>query len=95
MGLDVLVAQPAPPPLPEVLARLAGAGVTAMIAMIDGGLVAPGTPLPPDWREVRLRTPAGMLTLRRQPGGVRILVFGNADEALVAVQRALVAALSP
>jgi hypothetical protein len=57
--------------------------------MVDNAL-RPASAAPPDeWRDVRLRTPAGMVTLRRQPDGVAVIVFGNADAALQAVQRAV------
>jgi hypothetical protein len=36
---------------------------------------------------VRLRTPAGIVTLRRVSGGVAVVVFGNADDRLRTAQR--------
>lgn len=57
------------------------------VLMVDNQLHAPGTPLPAGWRDVRLRTPAGMLSLKRRDGGVAIVVFGNASLELVEMQR--------
>jgi hypothetical protein len=90
VGLDQLV--PDAIPLDEALARL-GASVTIM--MIDGALVMPTTSPPPTWREVRLRTPAGTVTLARRGTGVAVVVFGNADEALRGMQSRIAAALAP
>jgi hypothetical protein len=86
MGLEVTTDTP-PPALADVLERLSGAGVNAMIAMVDGSLVAFGAPPPQSWREVRLRTPAGTVTVTRRGAGVAVTVFGNADDALRAAQQ--------
>src|SRR5262249_32899250 len=81
----VLPRRPAPlQPVPEALAA---AGPPSATAMVNGRLVPPSAPLPAEWAEVRLRTPTGMVTLRRQPDGIAVVVFGNADAALQAVQR--------
>jgi precorrin isomerase len=55
--------------------------------MVDGVLQGPGATPPAEWRDARLRTPAGMLALRRATGGIAVVVFGNADAALQAMQR--------
>ena len=89
MGLEVVVSRPTPPDLAAALARLAATGMTATVVMVDGRLHAPGAAVPPTWRDVRLSTVAGMLSLRRRPDGVAVVVFGNAGDALVAAQRAL------
>jgi hypothetical protein len=79
-------------PLPAVLKSL---GDGYLLAMIDGQLVLPTATPPVGWREVRLRTPAGMVTLlRRPPDRIAIVVFGNAAPELVAVQQAIAAALT-
>jgi hypothetical protein len=87
MGLEVVIPRSDACPLGAVLELLAAAGLPTTIAMVDNALVRPTAPPPAEWREVRLRTPAGMITLRRQPGGIALLVFGNADAALQAAQR--------
>ncbi len=45
---------------------------------------------PANWRELRLGTPEGMIvTVRREPAGVVLVVWGNADARLVQVWNAL------
>jgi hypothetical protein len=89
VGLEIVVPRLGPLPLRPVLEALGAAGVPATIAMADNALRAPTAPPPEDWRDVRLRTPGGMVTLRRQGDGIAVLVFGNADAALQAAQRAV------
>jgi hypothetical protein len=95
MGLEIVV--PEEPGqevvLEDVVGRLANAGITAMVVMLDGQLVAPGAPLAAGWRDARLRTPAGTVTLARRPGQVAVVIFGNADEALRKAQKDVAAAL--
>jgi hypothetical protein len=93
VGLEIVVPRDRPLPLRPVLDALGAAGVPAVVAMADNALRAPGAPPPEDWRDVRLRTPAGMVTLRRQGDGIAVLVFGNADAALQAAQRAVAEAV--
>lgn len=91
MGLTVTI-QPTRP-LDQALAALATAGFTCQVLAVDGQLVHPTAPVPASWREVRVRTPAGMITLRQQGGEVALIVFGNADAALLAARDRLAAAL--
>jgi hypothetical protein len=63
--------------------RLAEGGLVAAVAMVDGGLQSPRAPLPDEWREARLKTPAGMITLNRKPGFIAVVAFANADQALL------------
>lgn len=79
--------------LTDLLARLKAAGTACQLAMVDGALVMPSAPPPDGWTEVRLRTPEGMVTLRRQGAEVTVVVFGNASPALLAV-RDLIAGLT-
>jgi hypothetical protein len=53
-----------------------------LLAMIDGQLCMPDGPVPATWSDARFRFPAGMITLQRRPGGLAILVFGNATSDL-------------
>ncbi|HJZ83858.1 MAG TPA: hypothetical protein VKN99_01755 [Polyangia bacterium] len=97
MGLEIVVPRPNPPALPLLLERLAAAGLPSMIVMIDGALAAPGAGAPAvsaDWRDLRLRTPAGTATLLRRPDGVAVVVFGNADAQLQAAQRTIAETLA-
>ena len=61
------------------------------LAIDEGARCSPrlrATP-PVTWRDARLRTPAGVVTLRRVPSGVAVVVFGNADEPLRTAQRTI------
>ncbi len=80
-------------PLADALAGLAAAGVTCHVVMVDGALVHPSAPAPAQWSEVRLRTPGGMITLRRVGDGVSLNVFGNAAAGLLDVRDRVAAAL--
>jgi hypothetical protein len=89
MGLDVTVDRAAPLAFVPLLAKLAERGLPATIAMVDGQLHLPKAEPPATWRDVRLRTPAGMLTVRRDGARLSIVVFGNADDALQRAQQLL------
>jgi hypothetical protein len=83
-------------PLGDALAELAATGAACAIVMVDAQLVLPSAPAPQSWREVRLKGPAGMVTLRR-PGDddeVALIVFGNATSELLALRTRIAAALS-
>jgi hypothetical protein len=87
MGLEVVVPRVASVELAALLDRLGAAGLPSGLAMVDNVLQGPGATPPPVWRDARLRTPAGIVTLRRVPSGVAVVIFGNADEPLRAAQR--------
>lgn len=93
MGVEQIVPVQGPVPLAPVLDRLAAAGCPCTVLMIDGGLWPPGRPVPDGWREARLKTPAGMVTLARRPDGIALVVFGNAGDELRAAQAAIARAL--
>ena len=95
MGLSKLVPRRDTPPLAELLERLSQLNVPSSIIMIDNQLVSPKLPPPSSWRDVRLKTPAGTVSLKRDAQGISVTVFGNADEALLAAQEAIVRALNP
>jgi hypothetical protein len=50
--------------------------------MIDGQLAFPDETAPDAWQELRLGTPAGMITVRRQGDAVLLVTWGNADQAM-------------
>jgi hypothetical protein len=87
VGLEVVVPRVAAVNIPALLDRLTEQGLPSTLAMVDNVLQGPGATPPAAWRDVRLRTPAGMVTLRRIPNGVAVVVFGNADGPLRAAQR--------
>jgi hypothetical protein len=94
MGVELVIPLQGPCPLAPVLDRLAAAGQPCAVLMIDRQLWPPGRPLPEVWSDVRLKTPAGMVTLASRPNGIAVVAFGNAGEELRAVQAAIAAALS-
>jgi hypothetical protein len=93
MGLEVVVPRSGELQLSALLARLGAAGLPSTLAMVDHVLQGPGAGPPATWRDVRLRTPAGIVTLRRAPSGVAVIVFGNADDRLLAAQRTVAESL--
>ncbi len=88
-----MVAHTGPCAISGVIERLARAGVAAQVIMVDGNLHAPGAPVRDDWRDVRLKLPAGTVSLKRRPDGIGVVVFGNADPALTEAQRAVALAI--
>jgi hypothetical protein len=93
MGLEVTV--DGARPLGELLERLAQAGTPSTIVMVDGALVMPNAAPPTRWTDVRLKTPAGTLALKRRGDAVAVVVFGNADAATTAMQQRIAALLQP
>jgi hypothetical protein len=84
MGMELVVTYPPGrvPDWPALSGTLAAAGFPATPAMIDGQLAFPDEEPPPNWAELRLRTPQGMVTVRRGEGSVTCVTWGNADAAL-------------
>jgi hypothetical protein len=80
--------------LAKVLMALSSAGVVCQIVMVDGQLVLPSLPAPDRFDEVRLRTPSGMITLKRRGEEIAVVVFGNADAPLVALGKQIAAAFA-
>jgi hypothetical protein len=84
MGMDQTVRfQNKPvPSYAQVQALLARHGVALQMRMIDGELAFPDEQPPQEWKELRLGTPAGMITVRRKGDQVQLVIWGNADQAL-------------
>jgi hypothetical protein len=57
-------------------------GFPVQVRMIDGELAFPDEAPPENWRELRVGTPQGMVTLRREEDGIAIVTWGNADAGL-------------
>jgi hypothetical protein len=93
MGRDLILPNVPLLSLSPLLTQLAVEGVPLTIAMIDGALVPPRCEPPPKWREVRLRSAHGMLTLLRSTDGIILRIFGNADAPLVEIAERLATAL--
>jgi hypothetical protein len=92
MGLEVTVRPRRS--LADALAGLAATGLPCEVLMIDGQLRHPSAALPASWDEARLRTPAGMVTVRRRGDDFQLVVFGNADATLLAARERIAAALT-
>lgn len=65
-----------------VRSQLGRVCVAAAVKMIDGLPAFPDELPEPGWKELRLGTANGMLTLRVGPGSLTCVVWGNADDAL-------------
>lgn len=77
-----------------LVAALSASGFATSVMMIDGQLVMPRAEAPRGWRDVRLRTPGGTVTLARREGGVAVVVFGNADAAALQAQQRVADAIN-
>ena len=84
MGMDQKVVFP-PQNMPawtQFADTLAQRKFPVQLRMIDGELAFPDETPPHDWRELRVGTPAGMITLRRESDGITLVIWGNADANL-------------
>lgn len=91
MGMDRTVTF-APGKVPDWNAArdlLAQHGYAVQVRMIDGELAFPNEEPPASWRELRIGTPQGMVTVRRQGDSLVFVTWGNADVALVQAWNAL------
>jgi hypothetical protein len=81
MGMDrkVVFAADCARSWPQLRDWLNGRGVPVQLRMIDGQLAFPDEDAPDDWRELRVGTAEGMVTLRREVDGIRLVIWGNAD----------------
>jgi hypothetical protein len=70
----------------ELLTR---SGFPVQLRMIDGQLAFPDEEPPESWAELRVGTPQGMVTVRREPGRVSLVTWGNADAAMLQAWHAL------
>jgi hypothetical protein len=75
-------------------ALLTRAGFPVQMRMIDGQLAFPDEQPTPSWAELRVGTPQGMVTVRREPGRVRLVTWGNADAAMRQAWNALARAFA-
>jgi len=64
----------------ELLGR---SGFAVQMRMIDGQLAFPDEQPPENWAELRVGTPQGMVTIRRESDRVRLVTWGNADAAML------------
>lgn len=84
MGLDRIVRFPdgETPSWEAVRTQLARVGESGQLRMIDSLPAFPDEDPPENWKELRAGTPAGMVTIRRGPGVMVCVIWGNADAAL-------------
>lgn len=84
MGLDRTVRFPSGsvPSWDAVSDRLKRLGSPVALRMIDGLPAFPDESPEPGWRELRVGTAAGMVTLRAATGTLTCVVWGNATDAL-------------
>jgi hypothetical protein len=66
----------------EVYDLLARRGFPVQTRMIDGELAFPEEVPPESWKELRVGTPQGMVTVSREEQVVKCVTWGNADAAL-------------
>jgi hypothetical protein len=62
--------------------------------MIDNMPAFPDEEPDPGWKELRVTLGNGMITLRREPGMLRLITWGNADEATMRDQQLLEQAIT-
>jgi hypothetical protein len=84
MGMDQKVTFSADraPPWPRLRELLSARGLAPQLRMIDGELAFPDEEPSEAWQELRVGTAQGMVTLRREPDGIRLVTWGNADDAM-------------
>jgi len=85
MGLDRVIRFPnsQPPKWDAVCKQLARVGETGQLRMIDGLPAFPDEIPAEDWKELRVGTQAGMVTIRRTPpNALTCIIWGNADQSL-------------
>jgi hypothetical protein len=90
MGVEQAVTFAEAPGWPAVRDLLQRMNYPVQMRMIDGQLAFPDEEPPAAWRELRLGTPGGMVTLRREPGRITFIVWGNADAGLLRGRNALI-----
>lgn len=85
MGLDQAVTfAPGKAPAYNVVAELlARRGFPVQMRMIDGNLAFADEMPEEPWRELRLATPQGMVTVRRDGDALVCVTWGNADASLL------------
>jgi hypothetical protein len=94
MGQRVTFPDGSAPAWEAVRSLLAGGGYPAVMRMIDGQLSFPDEAPPAEWRELRVGTPGGMVTLRREGDAVVCVTWGNAEGPLRQAWNALAWALA-
>jgi len=68
--------------LHRMMALLAEYTYPVQMRMVDGELTMPDEVPPEGWKEVRLGTPSGMLTLVRRGPELLVVTWGNANDPM-------------
>ena len=93
MGMERIVTfAGSAPSWPAIRDRLAAAGITPQMRMIDNLPAFPDEEPDESWTELRVSLGGGMVTLRREPSRIRVIIWGNADAALERDQETVVRA---
>jgi hypothetical protein len=82
------------PAWPQLHGFLQQRGLALQMRMIDGQLAFPDQEPPDGWRELRVGSAPGMVTLRRTGDDVVCTIWGNADLLLRQLWNALAWALA-
>ena len=84
MGMELSVRfRNSPPTWKAVRDMLAERGQSIQVCMIDGELAFPDEQPQESWSELRLKTPDGMITVRRMADRVVFVTWGNVGETLL------------
>ena len=75
--------------LRRVMGLLAEHNFPVQVRMVDGELTMPDEVPPEGWKEVRLGTPSGMLTLVRRGRELLVVTWGNANDPMQRAWNAL------
>jgi hypothetical protein len=90
MGLEQTVIFPeAVPAWRDVQELLTKSGFPIQVRMIDGQLAFPDEMPAEPWRELRVSSDAGMVTIRREQNRVALITWGNIDAPLQRTRNAL------
>lgn len=95
MGLDrkVVFAPEKAPTWTAFVNHLAAKKLPIQLRMMDGQLAFPEEQPLDSWKELRISIGGGMMTLVREPDGVRLVIWGNADPELQEAWRQVAACL--
>lgn len=79
MGMNQSVSLATIPPWESICGFLKSHGLPIVVRMVDNNLIFPDEPVEEHWHELRVGSPSGMVTIRREGGGIQLIVWGNAD----------------
>lgn len=94
MGMERVVAITGELNWTTIRDRLSAAGHSVQMRMIDNMPAFPDEEPEAGWQELRVSLGAGMITIRREPTQIRVVVWGNADSTTLAHQEAIATACS-